>query len=169
MHPGKKQSRQAGEENDFIDTDVFVIDLRYRRDEKYGDNKVFLDQAASSGATTSYYNILEVCGTLSFNLNREQLFDLYYHFPRRYNLKEIRPLKPQELMPAFSISSLMNVMSTKASFGDTLVICSAKELGERLDYFVSWNAEHIKGKLDVDALTPVEYLLRQDKSNKTSP
>jgi len=146
----------------FIDTDVFVIDLRYRRDEKYGDNKLFLDQAAGSGATTSYYNILEVCGILSFNLNKEQLFDLYYHFPRRYNLKGIRPLKPNELLPSFSISSLMNVMSLKASFGDTLVICAAKDLGERLDYFVSWNAEHFIDKLDVDVLTPVEYLRRQD-------
>ena len=147
----------------FIDTDVFVIDLRYRRDDKYGDNELFLEQAASSGATTSYYNILEVCGILSFNLNKEQLFDLYYHFPRKYNLKEIRSLKPQEKLPAFSISSLMNVMGMKASFGDTLVICAAKELGERLEYFVSWNAEHFTGKLDVDALTPVEYLRRQDR------
>jgi len=146
----------------FIDTDVFVIDLRYRRDEKYGDNKLFLDQAASLGATTSYYNILEVCGILSFNLNKEQLFDLYYHFPRRYNLKDIRPLKPNELLPAFSISSLMNVMSKKASFGDSLVICAAKGLGEKLGYFVSWNAEHFTGKLDVDVLTPAKYLRRQD-------
>ncbi len=146
----------------FIDSDVFVIDLRYRRDEKYGDNKLFLEQAASSGATTSYYNILEVCGILSFNLNQEQLFDLYYHFPRRYNLKDIRPLKPHELLPAFSISAIMNVMSMKASFGDTLIICTAQDLGERLDYFVSWNAEHFIGKLDVDVLTPAEYLLRRD-------
>jgi len=54
----------------------------------------------------------------------------------------------------------MNVMSMKASFGDTLVICAAKDLGERLDYFVSWKAEHCRGKLDVDVLTPAEYLLR---------
>jgi len=146
----------------FIDTDVFVIDLRYRRDEKYGDNKLFLDHAASLGATTSYYNILEVCGILSFNLNKKQLFDLYHHFPRRYNLKDIRPLKPDELLPAYSISSLLNVISAKASFGDTLVICAAKELKERLKYFISWNAEHFKGKLDVDVLTPAEYLRGRD-------
>ncbi len=144
----------------FIDTDVFVIDLRYRRDEKYGDNKLFLEQATSAGATTSCYNILEVCGILSFNLNKEQLYELYYYFPRRYNLKNITPLKPHELIPAFSISSLLNVMSKKASFGDTLVICAAKDLKERLDCFVSWNAEHFKGKLEVEVLTPAEYLLR---------
>ncbi len=67
-------------------------------------------------------------------------------------------------MPPFSISSLMNVMGMKTSFGDTLVIFAAKELGERLDYFVSWNPEHFTGKLDVDVLTPVEYLRRQDRS-----
>ena len=145
----------------FIDTDVFVIDLRYRRDDNYDDNKLFLSKAASSGATTSYYNILEVCGILSFNLNKKQLLDLYHHFPRRYNLKNIRPLKPNELLPAFSIAALMNVMSMKASFGDTLVICAAKNLGERLEYFVSWNAEHFTGKLDVDVLTPVDYLRKK--------
>ncbi len=144
----------------FIDTDVFVIDLRYHRDAKYSDNKLFLKQAANTGATTSYYNIFEVCGILSFNLNKEQLYELYYYFPRRYNLKNIAPLKPHQLMPAFSISSLLDVISTKASFGDTLVICAARDLEKRLDCFVSWNAEHFKGKLEVDVLTPAEYLLR---------
>lgn len=145
----------------FIDTDVFVIDLRYQRDEKYSDNELFLKQAANAGATTSYYNLLEVCGILSFNLNKEQLFELYYYFPRRYNLKNISPLKPHELLPAFSISSLMNAMSMKASFGDTLVICAAKEFDGRLDCFVSWNADHLKGKLEITVLTPAEYLLKQ--------
>jgi len=142
----------------FVDTDVFVIDLRYRRDERYSDNKLFLEQAASSGATTSCYNILEVCGILSFNLNEKQLYELYYYFPQRYSLKNITPLKPHELLPAFSISFLMNVMSMKASFGDTLVICAAKDIEARLDCFVSWNAEHFKAKLEVDVLTPAEYL-----------
>ena len=142
----------------FIDTDVFVIDLRYQRDKKYSDNRSFIEEAVKTEATTSYYNILEVCGILSFNLNQKQLYELYYYFPRRYNLKNITPLKPHELMSAFPISSLLDVMSMKASFGDTLVICAARDLEERLDCFVSWNADHFKGKLKADVLTPAEYL-----------
>ena len=46
------------------------------------------------------------------------------------------------------------------SYG-ALFICAAKDLEERLDYFVSWKAEHFIGKLDADVLTPVEYLRRQ--------
>jgi DNA-binding Xre family transcriptional regulator len=57
-----------------VDSDVFVRDLRYLRDREYGINKQFLEilRAAKNGFTT-LYNLLEICGILSFNLNPGQL------------------------------------------------------------------------------------------------
>ncbi len=42
----------------FVDSDIFVIDLRYQRDEKYLDNKQFIEKAvAENRITTSIFNI----------------------------------------------------------------------------------------------------------------
>jgi len=146
----------------FIDTDVFVIDLRYHRDPKYPVNSQFLRvMTESRKATTSYYNVLETCGILSFNLNRKQLYELYHYMPRKYNLHRFTPLKPGEKLPSFRISALLDVIAEKTSFGDAQVICAARDMIDELSCFVSWNADHFKEKLPCDAITPSDYLARQ--------
>ena len=145
----------------FVDSDIFVIDLRYQRDEKYEDNKQFIEKAiAENLITTSIFNILEVCGILSFNLNEQQLLDLYYHFPRRYNIQGMAHLERTDMLPSFRISSIMEVMSGKASLGDTMIICSVLDIINRVDCLVSWNANHFAGKIPKPTLTPAEYLKR---------
>ena len=67
----------------FIDTNVFIIDLRYKRDKHFRKNRAFLDFIASSSkGVTSIFNLLEICGILSFNLNRQQLMELFYFLPK---------------------------------------------------------------------------------------
>ena len=65
-----------------IDTTVFIIDLRYKRDRYFAANRAFLDWIAQArnGATT-LFNLLEVGGILSFNLNEKQLQELFSYFP----------------------------------------------------------------------------------------
>lgn len=143
----------------FVDSDIFVVDLRYKRDEKYKENKQFLDKVIRENLlTTSIYNILEVCGILSFNLNEQQLLDLYYHFPRKYNLQGMPHLDQAASLPSFRLSSIIQVMSLKASLGDTLIICSILEKINQIDYFISWNANHFAGRIPKPTMTPVEYL-----------
>ena len=64
-----------------IDTNVFVIDRRYRRDRNYAANRRFLDavKRERSGFTTMI-NLLELCGILSFNLNDHQLQTVWEGF-----------------------------------------------------------------------------------------
>jgi len=146
----------------FVDSDIFVIDLRYQRDEKYKDNKQFLNKVIMENQiTTSIYNILEVCGILSFNLNEQQLLDLYYHFPQKYNLHGMTYLDQPASLPTFRLSSIIEVMSLKASLGDTLIICSILDKIKQIDCFISWNANHFSGRIPKAALTPAEYLIRQ--------
>jgi len=60
-----------------LKSDIFVRDLRFLRDRDYGANRRFLEalRTAKNGVTT-LYNLLEVCGILSFNLNSQQLKEL---------------------------------------------------------------------------------------------
>jgi hypothetical protein len=56
-----------------IDTNIFVIDLRYKRDTSFKPNQSFLSVVAQNGSGfTTIVNLLELCGILSFNLNQDQ-------------------------------------------------------------------------------------------------
>jgi hypothetical protein len=60
-----------------IDTNIFVIELRYKRDTNYEVNWVFLEQIGDKrNGFTTIVNLLALCGILSFNLNEKQLIEL---------------------------------------------------------------------------------------------
>ena len=84
-----------------VDSDVFLIDLRYRRDKRFAANRAFLDWLAASGqGSTTIYNLLEICGVLSFNLNRQQLAEVQTHFARRYHVRVMPGLDPRAPLPS---------------------------------------------------------------------
>ena len=52
---------------------LFVIDLRYKRDRNFSVNRTFLERIAHNHTgVTTLFNLLEVCGILSFNLEEKQ-------------------------------------------------------------------------------------------------
>lgn len=52
-----------------VDTNVFVIDLRYKRDAYYKVSPAFLDHMVEKrNGFTTIVNLLELCGILSFDL-----------------------------------------------------------------------------------------------------
>ena len=70
-----------------IDTNIFVVDLRYKREIHFKLNQGFLSSVAQSGSGfTTFVNLLELCGILSFNLKKRQLFDLLTYFEDRYKI-----------------------------------------------------------------------------------
>ncbi len=142
----------------FVDSDVFLIDLRYRRDPKFNDNQVFLQSVKDSGkGMTTVFNVLEVCGILSFNLNSQQLRELFYYFPVRYNLKVLPISNESERLPVFTVGQIIQVIVRKVAFGDALIIALIEQI-EGISTIVSWNARHFVGKLSLPAVTPSEML-----------
>lgn len=71
----------------FVDSDVFLIDLRYPRDRRVSPNAEFLKGIYRRGdGLTTIFNLLEICGVLSFNLSPRQLRELYAYLPTRYRV-----------------------------------------------------------------------------------
>jgi len=142
-----------------IDTSVFIIDLRYKRDKNFVVNRAFLTQIAQerSGATT-IFNLLEVCGILSFNLNERQLQELFFHFPQHYQVEVLPHLDFESLLPALKVGDLFEVISRKVSFGDALIMATIEKCLPGAVRFVSWNAQHFVDRLSIPSLTPKEFL-----------
>ena len=141
--------------------DTPVIDLRYPRDRHFSSNRSFLDRIASEGsAATTIFNLLEVCGILSFNLSVERLKELFHYFPQHYNVEVLPHCTLESPLTSFNTGDLFNSITRKASFGDALIVSKIEKHIPGTARFVSWNAQHFKGRLSVPALTPREFLER---------
>ena len=126
--------------------------------EKFDENKEFINKAVGSNlATTSVYNLMEICGILSFNLSSQQLYELYLYLPQRYNLQLDYKIHPKQRLPTIDQGSILEIMVKKASFGDSLIISATKDI-PLLTCFVSWNARHFEQHLSIPAITPANFL-----------
>ncbi len=144
----------------FIDTNVFIIDLRYKNDINFKTNRDFLDFIAKQGkGITSNINLLEVCGILSFNLNQQQILELFHYFPAKYKIDIIPSNDIDSFIPKTSIREIMNMIYKKASFGDALIANFIKSFLTKNTIFVSWDAVHFKNLLAIKTLTPKEFLI----------
>ena len=130
-----------------IDTNIFVIDLRYKRDVHYNKNRTFLSTVAKSGiGYTTLVNLLEICGILSFNLNQKQLMDLWIYFEERYKVSVLPSPDLQSEFPSIKIRRLFDTISKKISFGDALMLGLAEKLLPFVKTMVTWDNEHFKDK-----------------------
>ena len=142
-----------------IDTNVFVIDLRYKQDTHYKTNRKFLDviREAGSGCTT-VINLLEVCGILSFNLNDRQIQELWFYFEQRYKVTVVPDTLLNGALPSLRVREVFEWIEKKLSFGDAYIIASALKLLPNLSMMITWDKAHFEGKFPGTLFTPAEYL-----------
>jgi predicted nucleic acid-binding protein len=142
-----------------IDTNIFVIDLRYKRDAHFNKNRTFLSAIAQSGfGFTTLVNLLEICGILSFNLNQKQLMDLWIYFEERYKVSVLPSPDLQSDFPPIEIHRIYDTISKKMSFGDALMLGLAEKLLPFVKTMVTWDNEHFKDIYSGKVLTPEEYI-----------
>ena len=142
-----------------IDTNIFVIDLLYKRDVYFTTNRTFLDYMAKkrTGFTT-IVNLLELCGILSFNLNEKQLNELWFYFQDRYQLSVLPAPSLETNFPTISIKELFDLLKTKTSLGDALMVSVAKRYLGFISTMVTWDNLHFENIFPGTVLTPEEFL-----------
>ena len=128
-----------------IDTNIFVIDLRYKRDVYYKTKRRFLDYMAKkrTGFTT-IVNLLELCGILSFNLNEKQLNELWFYFQDRYQVSVLPVPSLETNFPTIGIKELFDLLKTKTSLGDALMVSVAKSHLPFISTMVTWDNLHFE-------------------------
>jgi predicted nucleic acid-binding protein len=141
-----------------IDTDVFILDLRYPRDSRYTQNKAFLERVEQGELVgwTTVYNLMEVCGILSFNLSSQSLQELFIGFASRFNVTVLFPDDGRQGEVCFAPAEILDMMKRKLSFGDALVAQVAQRHRKHFGFFVTWNAAHFQDKLSLRVATPAQ-------------
>jgi predicted nucleic acid-binding protein len=142
----------------FVDTNVFVLALRYPRDPNAAENHRFLEIVRERGdGVTSVINVLETCGVLSFNLDARTLRSLFAYFGQRFAMEITGSTRDGPLIPA-SARELLGYEARRLSFGDALVAHALEVWTPGATAFVSWDARHFRGKIAPRALTPAEFI-----------
>ena len=142
-----------------VDTNIFVIDLRYKSDTNYAVNRAFLDHVSEKGnGFTTIVNLLELCGILSFNLNEKQLVELWFYFQDKYRVVVLPVPSFQTNFPVIEIQEIFDLMKNRTSLGDALVISVAKKYLPFVTTMVSWDDAHFKNAFPGAVLTPKHFL-----------
>ncbi len=145
----------------FVDSNLFVMDLRYPDDPDYRVNRRALDRLARDGrGMTSVLNVLEICGILSVNLSVVALHALYVHFGQRYRMTVVPGGGYDTRLPAPTVRDILTQMEQRMALKDAEIALAVQQQAASLSGFLSWNAKHFAGKLSVPALTPREWLRR---------
>lgn len=144
----------------FIDTDIFVIEKLFNDDKRYSVAKEFLNSNLKDKCT-SIYNLFELLGIASFNLNTSELKKLLKGFPEVYDIKILFPSTAYESTDAFLeqlFDRTFGKISLKMNFMDALILNVAEE--HNCSKFVTWNVKHFEGRTDIPVLTPDEILTK---------
>jgi hypothetical protein len=142
-----------------LDSNLFIIDLRYPRDRHYRLNRAFLSRFPNMApAVITLANLLEVCGILSFNLTAQQVRELYHYLPERYGVTVLPPPSLPVSLPAIRVEQPLALMAKKLRFGDALVLAMIETWIPQAACFVSWDATHFRGKTALAVKAPKEFL-----------
>ena len=141
----------------FMDTDIFVIDKLFPNDERYGINKAFLNEAEEK--FTSIFNLFELLGIASFNLNEVELMKLFKGFGEVYGLRILYPstafISVNEFVEDL-FERAFHKIKTKMNFQDVLILTVAEE--HHCSRFVTWNTKHFLDRTYLNVQTPKEFL-----------
>lgn len=144
----------------FLDSDIFIRDLRFKRDEYYQENANLLELVKGKKILghTSIYNLLEICGYLSFNLDAAELRNLYTGFSGRYALKILFPEILSDQVLKLNIPRVFSYVEKKMALSDSIISDVADMHKNSLNLFITWNAKHFKDKLNIQVINPSEFL-----------
>ena len=145
-----------------IDSDVFLIELRYPRDVRYQTNTQFLSNVRETAPAIAIYTLMEVLGQLSFNLSADKLAKWETWLQRRHSLTVLWPNSAGLDTLSFFRNEiyqrpLARMQADRMAFVDALVLQLAEDT-PAAQAFITWNARHFREKTHLPVLTPAEYL-----------
>ena len=144
-----------------LDTNVFVIDRFFPRDERYEVNKQFVARLPKMEAGFCIFSLFELCGISSFNLSPEELKRWSYHFDEVYGVEIVEPqglytVLAAEWFTRFS-SQIFELLGRKLTWGDAVLLETAEYY--EVEAIITWNKKHFEGRTTIKTLTPEEYLM----------
>lgn len=142
-----------------LDTNIFIIDRFFKRDENYKSNQRFIQTLPEINAYLSIYSLFELCGVASFNLSNDELKRWFYEFYDIYQVKILQPKADGSILfeDWFDrcTDELFNWISKKMTYGDALLLKEAENY--EVETIVTWNKKHFEERTEIKIQTPGEF------------
>jgi hypothetical protein len=145
-----------------LDSNLFVIDRFFPRDEHFQPNRTFLDSLPTLEAGVSIFTLLELCGVASFNLTPKDLRLWLHDFPSIYPVQILDPwgigtVSSQAWFGQF-LEDLTENIARKMSFGDAVLLREAEQY--TVAAIISWNTKDFVRRTTIPVFTPAVALQR---------
>lgn len=142
-----------------IDSDVILMDRLLPHDPRYATNAEFLRRAVARTVCVTIFNLLEICGVLSFHLPPARVGKLLADFHRMEGIAVLyppaTPRHTKDFIRRF-ISHIGERVLRQMHFGDAATLYVAE--ANRCTHLVTWNKRHFEGRTKLTVLTPEECL-----------
>ena len=141
------------------DSNIFLIDRFFKRDEHYAVNRQFVEQMPDLDAGIPIFCLFELCGIGSFNLSPKELERWFYHFDELYKITVVYPLDlDQTLTHYFEMLTpeLFRLFGQKMTFVDAQILALAEQ--HHATHLITWNKKDFEGRTQVTVVTPEEFL-----------
>ncbi|KPA15813.1 hypothetical protein MHK_003952 [Candidatus Magnetomorum sp. HK-1] len=150
-----------------LDTNIFIIDRFFQRDERFSDNKRFIKQCSGEAAYFSIFSLFELTGIASFNLSEKELIKWFFDFENVYsNIHILNPKlqgSAKEWFNLFSFNIFENIQK-KATMGDAFILMEA--INHDMDAIITWNKKDFENRFDKEVLTPINFLYNQNSKHQ---
>jgi predicted nucleic acid-binding protein len=142
-----------------LDTNIFIIDRFFKRDDHYASNKRLVEMLPSLNAGISVYTLLEICGLASFNLSSKEFARWFYHFDQLYEVKVLFPRSMERTTEQYFddlLDEMYRLFVEKMTFLDAAILSIAEEYA--VSYLVTWNTKDFVGRTAIKVTTPAEFV-----------
>ncbi|MBX9583868.1 MAG: hypothetical protein K2X87_26510 [Gemmataceae bacterium] len=143
-----------------LDTDVILIDYRYKWDTKFGTNRAALDAARAAAVPLEITTqaLLEVVGILSYNVAAAQIPLLPDAIQTEYQLTVFPSPVAVPDYAGVPFDEVVYEMRKKMNLGDAVQAAQLRKFGPDDGVLLTWNAKHFVGKVGIPVMTPEEWL-----------
>jgi hypothetical protein len=146
----QKRSRRA-----FVDSGPFVLDIAWPKDPRTPLSRRFLDTLRGTHrAVTSWLNVLEVAGAVSFNATGNQVEALTRGFATMYGVT----VWPADAAVVLAVGDIASYASRRMKLGDALTLWAAEACRPGVSCLVTWNPKDFEGRTRLAVLTPEDFL-----------
>jgi hypothetical protein len=149
-----------------LDSDVLLIELRYKHDPRFARNQQALIQMTKDGIGLAIvlHTLLEVVGNMSFGVSKALIPGLPQKIIARLNLQVIPDAALNPGYAGCTFAELVAQMGHQMALADAVQAVQIAHHAPTASCLLTWNARHFVGKLIIPVLTPEEWLNQRQAS-----
>jgi hypothetical protein len=149
-----------------LDSDVLLVDLRYRNDPRFLINQQALQRLKTENHVVgiTVQALLETVGVLSFNVSSAHVAHLPRQLALQYGLTIFPDLSHVPDYAGCTVQEIVGQLGFQMALGDAVQVVQIAHYASFADCLLTWNAKHFQGKAPVAVLTPQDWLSQQSGS-----